>query len=254
MNRNIKYVIFSISNAQKTYFDHLTLMSAPTTILIVEDNLSLCDTLKLYIEKEGWDCQIANDGEQGIKTLQNCHPSLILLDIMLPDVDGFQICQQVRASQDFVPILMLTARGEESDRVMGLSLGADDYLTKPFGAKELIARIKSLLRRAYSVGYRDVSWSSGVRVDGRSRQAFLNGEPLDLRGKEFDLLEQFVSSPGRAYSREQLLEQVWGFDFEGDTRIVDVYIRKLREKLELDSANPNFIQTVWGVGYRFQPH
>ncbi|MEM8672871.1 MAG: response regulator transcription factor [Cyanobacteria bacterium P01_G01_bin.67] len=229
-------------------------MSAATTILIIEDNLSLCDSLKLYIEKEGWDCQITNDGEQGMKTLQNCHPNLILLDIMLPDVDGFQICQQIRALQDFVPILILTARGEESDRVKGLSLGADDYLTKPFSAKELIARIKSLLRRAYSAGYRDVSLSSGVKVDGRSRQAFLNGELLDLRGKEFDLLEQFVSAPGRAYSREQLLEQVWGFDFEGDTRIVDVYIRKLREKLELDAANPDYIQTVWGVGYRFKAY
>ncbi|MDJ0597102.1 MAG: response regulator transcription factor [Pleurocapsa sp. MO_226.B13] len=227
-------------------------MPSATTILIIEDNLSLCDTLKLYIEQEGWDCQIANDGEQGLIKLRHCHPNLILLDIMLPDVDGFQLCQQVRASQDFVPILMLTARGEESDRVTGLSLGADDYLTKPFGAKELIARIKSLLRRAYSAGYRDVSLSSGVKVDGRSRQAFLNGELLDLRGKEFDLLEQLVSAPGRAYSREQLLEQVWGFDFEGDTRIVDVYIRKLREKLELDSANPDYIQTVWGVGYRFK--
>lgn len=115
-------------NVQKTYFDNLIAMPASTTILVVEDNPNLCDTLKLYIEKEGWNCQIANDGEQGIEILQNCHPSLILLDIMLPDVDGFQICQQVRASQDFVPILMLTARREESDRVMGLSLGADDYV------------------------------------------------------------------------------------------------------------------------------
>ena len=227
-------------------------MSAATTILIIEDNLSLCDTLRLYIEREGWDCQIATDGEQGMNQLRHCRPNLILLDIMLPDMDGFQICQQVRASQEFVPILMLTAKGEMRDRVTGLSLGADDYLTKPFGAKELIARVKSLLRRAYSVGYRDVSLSSGVKVDGRSRQAFLNGELLDLRGKEFDLLEQLVSAPGRAYSREQLLEQVWGFDFEGDTRIVDVYIRKLREKLELNPANPDYIQTVWGVGYRFK--
>ena len=227
-------------------------MPAATTILIVEDSLSLCDTLQLYIKREGWNCLVANDGKQGIKILEHCHPNLILLDVMLPDIDGFQICQQLRASEDFVPILMLTARGEESDRVSGLSVGADDYLTKPFSAKELIARIRSLLRRAYSPGYRDVSLSSGITVDGRSRQAFLHGELLDLRGKEFDLLEQLVSAPGRAYSREQLLERVWGYDFEGDTRIVDVYIRKMREKLELDPAHPVYIQTVWGIGYRFK--
>jgi DNA-binding response OmpR family regulator len=223
-----------------------------TTVLIIEDDCNLCETLQLYIAREGWNCLIAQDGTQGIKILQHCHPELVILDIMLPDADGFQVCQQVRAAGCFVPILMLTARTAEGDRVWGLSVGADDYLTKPFSAKELIARVKSLLRRAYSAGYRDVSCSSGVTVDGLKRQAFVNGEILDLRGKEFDLLEVLVAVPGRAYSREELLEKVWGYDFEGDTRIVDVYIRKLREKIELDSAHPNYIQTVWGVGYRFK--
>ena len=221
-------------------------------ILIIEDDVSLCETLQLYIQRERWNCAIANDACQGIKMVEQRHPDLVMLDIMLPDGDGFGVCQQIRDAGCFVPILMLTARSAEGDSVQGLSVGADDYLTKPFSAKELIARIKSLLRRAYGKGYRDVSISSGVTVDGLKRQAFLNGELIDLRGKEFDLLTQLAASPGRAYSREQLLENVWGFDFEGDTRIVDVYIRKLREKIELDSAHPNYIQTVWGVGYRFK--
>ncbi len=227
-------------------------MLGTNTILIIEDNTNLCETLKLYVERERWDCVIAYDGEYGMKILQHRHPDLVILDIMLPDRDGFQLCQEIRNLGCYVPIIMLTAKIAEEDRVQGLSVGADDYLTKPFSAKELIARIKSLLRRAYSNGYRDISRSSGVKVDGLKRQAFLNGELLDLRGKEFDLLEQLVSTPGRAYSREQLLEKVWDYDWERDIRIVDVYIRRLRGKLELDSAHPHYIQTVWGVGYRFK--
>ena len=227
-------------------------MLGTNTILIIEDNTNLCETLKLYVERERWDCVIAYDGEYGMKILQHRHPDLVILDIMLPDRDGFQLCQEIRNLGCYVPIIMLTAKIAEEDRVQGLSVGADDYLTKPFSAKELIARIKSLLRRAYSNGYRDISRSSGVKVDGLKRQAFLNGELLDLRGKEFDLLEQLVSTPGRAYSREQLLERVWDYDWGRDIRIVDVYIRRLRGKLELDSAHPHYIQTVWGVGYRFK--
>lgn len=226
-------------------------MSA-TTILIIEDDINLCETLQLYVEREGWKCLIANNGLKGEQIIKQCHPDLMVLDIMLPDTDGFGFCQNLRAAGLFVPILMLTARTGEGDRIQGLSLGADDYLTKPFSAKELIARIKSLLRRAYSAGYRDVSHRSGLTVDGLQRQVFLNGELLDLRGKEFDVLNQLVVTPGKAYSREELLEKVWGYDFEGDTRIVDVYIRKLREKIELDAAHPDYIQTVWGVGYRFK--
>lgn len=227
-------------------------MHPAPTVLIVEDDISLRETVQLYIEREGLLVLSADNGTDGIVQIQRFRPSLVVLDIMMPDLDGFQVCQQVRAAGCFVPILMLTARVEESDRLKGLAIGADDYLTKPFSAKELIARVKSLLRRAYSVGYRDVSHTSGIVVDCFQRQAFLNGELLDLRGKEFDLLSQFVESPGRAYSREDLLERIWGYDFEGDSRIVDVYIRKLREKIELDPAHPDYIQTVWGVGYRFK--
>lgn len=227
-------------------------MPSATTVLIIEDDTSLRETVQLYIEQEGLRCLTAGNGIDGIAQIQRFHPDLVVLDIMLPDVDGFQVCQQVRGAGCFVPILMLTARAAEGDRVQGLTLGADDYLAKPFSAKELVARVKSLLRRAYGMGYRDVSLCDGIVVDRLQRYAFLNGELLDLRGKEFNLLAQLVDYPGRAYSREELLERVWGYDFEGDFRIVDVYIRKLREKIELDPAHPNYIQTVWGVGYRFK--
>jgi DNA-binding response OmpR family regulator len=223
-----------------------------TNILIIEDDIGLCETVKLYIEREGLTCLTAKNAASGIDLIQCYHPDLIILDVMLPDGNGFDICHQIRETGEFMPILMLSARTEEYDRVRGLSLGADDYLTKPFSAQELIARIKSLLRRAYSAGYRDARSQGGVVVDELSRKAFLNGKLLDLRGKEFEILSQLAAVPGRAYSREELLERLWGCDFEGDVRIVDVYIRKLREKIEQDSAHPKYIQTVWGVGYRFQ--
>lgn len=222
------------------------------TILIVEDDANVCETLKLYIEREGWRCLVANQGRDGITHIRQSYPDLTLLDVMLPDLCGFEVCQQARTLGYFAPILMLTARTEEGDRLQGLELGADDYLIKPFAVKELLARIKALLRRAYNRQYREVKRTHGVIIDHSQRYAFLNGKHLDLRGKEFDLLAQLFKYPGRAYTRERLLEQIWGYDFEGDTRIVDVYIRKLREKIELDSSSPEYIQTVWGIGYRFK--
>ncbi|WP_026134827.1 response regulator transcription factor [Scytonema hofmannii] len=227
-------------------------MVATPSVLIIEDDTSLQETVQLYIEQEGWRCLRAINGYEGIAQVQRFHPDIVVLDIMLPDVNGFQICQQIRTSGYFMPVLMLTARAEESDRLQGLAIGADDYLIKPFSAKELVARIKALLRRAYTQGYCDVIRKRGIVVDCEQHHAYLKGKLLDLRGKEFDLLAQLASSPGRAYTREELLERVWGYDFEGDVRIVDVYIRKLREKIELNSAHPEYIQTVWGVGYRFQ--
>lgn len=227
-------------------------MPVTTTVLLVEDDVSLRETLQLYIEREGLACLTASNGAEGVAQVQYFRPDLVVLDIVLPDISGFKVCQEVRALGYFVPILMLTARAEESDRLQGLAIGADDYLTKPFSAKELIARVKALIRRAYSPGYREVRQTQGIAIDPNQRHAFLNGELLNLRGKEFDLLAQLADRPGRAYTREQLLEHVWGFDFAGDTRVVDVYIRKLREKIELDSSRPEYIQTVWGVGYRFR--
>lgn len=225
---------------------------ADITVLLVEDDVSLRETVRLYIEREGLACLTASSGVDGVAQVQCFRPDLVVLDLVLPDISGFQVCQEVRTLGYFVPVLMLTARAEESDRVQGLAIGADDYLTKPFSAKELIARVKALIRRAYSPGYRDVRHTQGIAIDPNQRHAYLNGDLLDLRGKEFDLLAQLVDRPGRAYTREQLLEHVWGLDFAGDTRVVDVYIRKLREKIELDASRPEYIQTVWGVGYRFR--
>jgi DNA-binding response OmpR family regulator len=221
-------------------------------VLIIEDDARIYQTIGLYLKQADLACYVANNAMEGKAMIQQCNPDLIVLDIMLPDGDGFEICRQIRTQGIFVPILMLTARSDEENRVRGLSLGADDYLTKPFSARELVARIQSLLRRAYAEGYSSVSSGSGVAIDPLKRYAYLNGEKLDLRGKEFDLVRVLAASPGRAYSREDLLERVWGYDFEGDVRIVDVYIRKLREKIEQDSAHPEYIQTVWGVGYRFK--
>ncbi|MBW4580249.1 MAG: response regulator transcription factor [Tildeniella nuda ZEHNDER 1965/U140] len=229
-------------------------MPATTTVLLIEDDISLRETVQLYIERDGLVCLTASNGTEGVAQIQCFRPDLVVLDLMLPDISGFQVCQEVRALGYFVPILMLTARVEECDRVQGLAIGADDYLIKPFSAKELVARVNALMRRAYSPGYREVRQTQGIAIDLNQRHAFLNGEWLDLRGKEFDLLAQLADRPGRAYTREQLLEHVWGLDFAGDTRVVDVYIRKLREKIELDSSRPEYIQTVWGVGYRFRGH
>lgn len=230
----------------------LITMPAIATVLLVEDDTSLRETVQLYVEREGLTCLTASNGAEGVAQVQCFRPDLVVLDIMLPDFSGFQVCQEVRTLGYFVPILMLTARAEESDRLQGLGIGADDYLTKPFSAKELIARIKALLRRTYSPGYREVRQTQGIAIDPNQRQAFLNSDRLDLRGKEFDLLALLCDRPGRAHTREQLLEHIWGLDYEGDTRVVDVYIRKLREKIELDPSNPEYIQTVWGVGYRFR--
>lgn len=225
-------------------------MSAIATVLIIEDDASLRETLQLYMEREGLNCLTTDNGADGIAQIERLRPDLVILDIMLPDLNGFLVCQAARNAGCFMPILMLTARIGESDRVEGLAIGADDYLTKPFSVKELLARVRALLRRAYSQGYRDVRYGRGLAIDNEQRYAYLNGEKLDLRGKEFDLLAHLGSSPGRAYTREQLLESIWGYDFEGDARIVDVYIRKLREKIEIDPAHPDYIQTVWGIGYR----
>ncbi|NJK62298.1 MAG: response regulator transcription factor [Synechococcaceae cyanobacterium SM2_3_1] len=226
-------------------------MPAPI-ILVIEDDPALLQAIQQHIQREGFTCVTAETQATGLKVLDRMQPDLVVLDLMLPDGDGFQLCQQLRSRQDYVPLLMLTARATEEDRIHGLTLGADDYMTKPFSAKELTTRIHSLLRRAYAPGYCEVSRGRGLQMDRDQRKAFLHGEPLDLRGKEFDVLALMSGSPGRAYTREQLLEQVWGYDYEGEARIVDVYIRKLREKIEQDPAHPQYLQTVWGVGYRFQ--
>lgn len=227
------------------------------TILIVEDEATLRETLRYNFERAGYAVLTASDGRQALALAEREHPDAVVLDIMLPGLDGFDVCRELRRTST-VPILMLTARDDEIDKVVGLELGADDYLTKPFSVRELLARVKALLRRVEML-QSAAERSSGrlleagdIRVDLDEHRAYRAGQPLQLKPKEFDLLVFLMQRPGRAFTREQLLAQVWDYEFAGDSRTVDVHVRWLREKIEADPAQPRLIETVRGVGYRFR--
>lgn len=225
-----------------------------STILLIEDETTLAETLRYNLEREGYTVLLATDGVQGLEMARRDHPDLLVLDIMLPRLDGFSICRILRQESD-IPIIMLTARQDEVDRIAGLELGADDYVSKPFSLGELLARVRAILRRAErrpSGGNREILDAGNLRVDTSSRRAWRDGGELNLPQKEFDLLACLMRNRGIALSRDLLLERVWGFDFLGDSRTVDVHIRWLREKIEPDPARPRYIQTVRGVGYRFE--
>ena len=224
-------------------------MSAKS-ILIIEDDPALLRGLKDNFETEGYDVRTANDGQRGLDSLFKAPPSLLLLDLMLPKVNGYEICRQARSRQLDMPIIMLTAKGQEEDIVRGLELGADDYVTKPFSIRELLARVKAFLRRqpvaaAYEFGE--------CRLDLTAHKAFRNGKELDLTAKEFRLLEFFVKRPGRALTRNSILDGVWGDDVIVTDRSVDRCVTTLRAKIEEDPHNPSFIQTIRDIGYRFEP-
>lgn len=225
-------------------------------ILVVDDEAILLDTLRYNLSKAGHQVHTAADGAAALRLAREDPPDLVILDVMLPQMDGFEVCRILRQGSN-VPILMLTARDEELDRVLGLELGADDYLTKPFSMRELLARVKAMLRRSElsrpaAMG-REAPLREGVlEVDLDSHRALYRGQPLHLRPKEFDLLVHLMRHRGRAFSRDQLLAQVWGYDYAGDTRTVDVHVRWLREKVEEDPSRPGLIETVRGVGYRFK--
>jgi DNA-binding response OmpR family regulator len=224
------------------------------TILLVEDETTLAETLRYNLEREGYSVMIAADGVQGLEQARREQPDLIVLDIMLPRLDGFSVCRIIRQESD-VPIMMLTARQDEVDRIAGLELGADDYISKPFSLGEFLARVRAIMRRSERqprAGAREVLEAGALRVDTSSRRAWREGSELSLPQKEFDLLTCLVRNRGIALSRDLLLERVWGLDFIGDSRTVDVHIRWLREKIEPDPAKPRYIQTVRGVGYRFE--
>lgn len=225
------------------------------SILVVEDDPTVSDVLTRYLERDGYTVEAVGDGEAALAAARRHLPDLVILDIMLPRLDGFEVCRQLRARAP-VPIIMLTARGEESDRIMGLDLGADDYVSKPFSPRELVARVRSVLRRAGSTSLAHVSdeplGSDGLEVRPRSHEAYRDGELLTLTAREFDLLVFMMSNPGTVFTREDLLERVWGFAY-GDTSTVTVHVWRLREKVEADPARPRWIKTVWGVGYRFDP-
>lgn len=220
-------------------------------ILVVDDEPHIVELIAYHLEREGFTVATAADGPDALDKVGEERPDLVLLDVMLPGLDGFSVCQRIRRQHD-VPIILLTAKTAEDDRVFGLEVGADDYITKPFGHRELLARVKAVLRRAR--GYSrpgEVLRRGPLVIDTERRLAALDGEPLELTLKEFDLLHLLASHPGRAFSRDELLRDVWGYDYVGTTRTVDVHVQRLRQKLGDDPAAPRFIQTVHGIGYRF---
>lgn len=227
-------------------------------ILLVEDEETLSRALQFSLEREGFTVRTAADGLAGLAMSRELHPDLVLLDLMLPGIDGLEVCRRIR-SQSATPILMLTAKADEVDKIVGLELGADDYVTKPFSMRELLARIRAQLRRgelqkssADSGKESTVVAAGGLEMDLARRLALKGKTPVQLRPKEFDLLAFFLRSPGIVFSRETLLERVWGFDYVGDSRTVDVHVRWLREKIEDNPAEPRNLLTVRGIGYKFE--
>ena len=218
-----------------------------TTVLVVDDEPNILELAKLYLEQEGYRVEGVGSGSEALSKLNTANPSLIVLDLMLPDIDGFEICQEIRKKSD-VPILMLTARGEDIDKIVGLELGADDYLTKPFNPRELVARAKAILRR-YRAGVRpgQATEVGNLRIDPSRREATISDQPLKLRTKEFDLLATLAQNLGIVLTRDQLLEMVWGTDYYGETRTVDIHINHLRDRISGSNAS---IETVRGVGYK----
>jgi len=223
-------------------------------ILIVDDEPLLVKGLKYSLEQDGYEIFTAFDGEEALEKFKEQKVDLILLDLMLPKVDGLQVCQQIRLNYQ-TPIIMLTAKGEDMSKILGLEYGADDYLTKPFNILELKARIKAVLRRYQSTDQpieERVIKIDDFKINTLGRKVSLKSEDVNLTAKEFDLLLLLASNPGKIYSREELLEIIWGYEYFGDLRTVDVHIRRLREKIELNSSNPEYILTKWGVGYYFR--
>ena len=222
-------------------------------ILIVDDDENICELLRLYLEKDGFETVVANDGEQAVDYAAKYTPDLILLDIMLPKLDGWQVCREIRKSSD-VPIIMLTAKGETFDKILGLELGADDYISKPFDTKEVIARIKAVLRRSSDKDkasqIQEVKYDK-LRINLTNYELEVNGVKIDTPPKELELIYHLASNPNRVFTRDQLLDEVWSFDYYGDSRTVDVHVKRLREKLEGVSDKWS-LKTVWGVGYKFE--
>lgn len=222
-------------------------------ILVVEDEKAIADILVFNLQREGYDTLVAYDGADGLHAALENAPDLILLDVMLPSMDGFEVLEHIREKQD-TPIIMLTAREEETDKVLGLELGADDYITKPFSMRELMARVKANMRRTLSGEEREkpaAPSGGGLRISRDNGMVYKNGRALELSAREFDILCFLSAAPGRVFSREELMEQVWGYDYYGDLRAVDVAIRRLREKVEDQPASPRYIMTKRGMGYYF---
>jgi DNA-binding response OmpR family regulator len=223
-------------------------------VLVVDDDPTVADVVVRYLEREGFAVEACTDGEVGLRRAIEEPPTLVVLDLMLPGLDGFEVCRRLRRIAP-VPVIMLTARGDEEDRVIGLELGADDYLGKPFSPRELTARVKAVLRRTtepFTPAPLETMSFGNLVIEPAARQVTVDDAPVVLTAREFDLLAFLARSPRRTFRREELLERVWGFTY-GDTATVTVHIRRLREKIELDPSSPQRVVTVWGVGYRFDP-
>ena len=221
-------------------------------ILVVDDEENIVELCRLYLEKEGFRVAAAPGGEEALRLFEEQHPALVILDIMIPEPDGWEVCRRIR-SRSSTPIIMLTAREDEVDKVVGLELGADDYLTKPFSPRELVARVKAVLRRTRPEAFsQEVLHVDDLVIDAPRRKVLQGGKEVELTPREFDLLHVLALNRGMVMTREMLLERVWGYDYYGDTRTVDVHIRHVREKLGDDHQNPRYLVTVWGVGYKFR--
>ena len=219
-------------------------------VLVVDDEKLIVKGIRFSLEQDGYDVDCAYDGEEALKLAKENAYDIILLDVMLPKYDGFEVCQQIREYSD-VPIIMLTAKGDDMDKILGLDYGADDYITKPFNILEVKARIKAIMRR---VSKRDKNQENEkeMKIDCESRRVIIGEKEINLTAKEFDLLELLAMNPGKVYSRENLLNIVWGYEYPGDARTVDVHIRRLREKIETNPSDPKYVYTKWGVGYYFR--
>ena len=224
----------------------------PEKILVVDDDLNICELLRLYLTKEGYNVVIANDGVAAVTMFQEETPSLVLLDIMLPKLDGWQVCREIRKFSE-TPIIMLTAKGEVFDRVLGLELGADDYVVKPFDTKEIVARIKAVLRRSASSAGEEIKevHYDKLSINLTNYELKVAGVQIDTPPKEMELIFHLAKNPNRVFTRDQLLDEVWGYDYYGDSRTVDVHVKRLREKLE-GASDKWELRTVWGVGYKFE--
>ena len=224
-------------------------------VLVVDDEKLIVKGIRFSLLQDGLDVECAYDGEEALAMAKATEYDLILLDVMLPKMDGFEVCQQIREFSD-VPIIMLTAKGDDMDKILGLDNGADDYITKPFNILEVKARIKAIMRRGRKQEQSEVSdqilEKHDMKIDRESRRVFIEGHEVNLTAKEFDLLELLATNPDKVYSREKLLNLVWGHEYPGDARTVDVHIRRLREKIEKTPSNPKYVYTKWGVGYYFK--
>jgi DNA-binding response OmpR family regulator len=225
-----------------------------TRILVIEDEPMVSEVVARYLRRDGHDVRAERDGSAGLDAFDTFQPDLVVLDLMLPNVDGMEVCRRIRARSE-TPIIMLTAKGEEVDRLVGLEVGADDYVTKPFSPRELSARVKAVLRRAdrHASVDGDALRFDDLRINGRTRTVERGDSPVDLTAREFDLLFFLASHPAQVFTRDQLLDSVWDFQFPGDGNTVTVHIRRLRAKLESDPSRPRHLRTVWGVGYKFEP-